>query len=184
MKLLFVLFFIFSVASIYGKDKSVNLKWLKGARSNDVPKVPLYRRNALSGRIVGGQEITPHSHPYLVALLISTPRGDILCQGSLLNAETVMTSGICLNEATSVIVIAGAHNILATEPNQQRVTVPASGIHIHENFSTNWRAFDIATIWLTSPLTLGVFVQFVTLPYELETDSFAGEQCTVVSKYS
>jgi len=180
MKLTFVLFFAF-FASIYGKDKSVDLRWLKGAQLNDLPKVPLFQRSAINGRVVGGQEIEPHSHPYLVALLILTPRGEIICQGSLLNAETVMTSAICLHEAISLEVVAGAHDIQVTEPNQQRVTVVPTQIHIHQNFFNNWRAFDIATIWLTPALTLNDFVQTVTLPAELETDSFAGEQCTVIS---
>jgi len=183
MKLAFLLFFALSVASTYGRYKTVDRKWLKSALTNDIPKVPLYQGNAIEGRLVGGEEIVPHSHPYLVAMIISTPRGDIVCHGSLLNEETVMSSAICLHEAISVEVVAGAHAILDNEPSQQRVTVNVAGIHIHPSFISNWRAFDIATIWLPIRLVFNEFVGAVTLPYEHELllDSFAGEQCKVIS---
>lgn len=45
-------------------------------------------------RIVGGDEVTPHSHPYQVALLMTMLNENIsLCGGSILTTRSILTAG-------------------------------------------------------------------------------------------
>ena len=54
-----------------------------------------------SGRIVGGEEATPHQYPWMAALFIDDKW---FCGGTLISDEWVMTAGHCADDATSVEV--------------------------------------------------------------------------------
>lgn len=50
-----------------------------------------------SGRIVGGEVVIPHAHPYLVGIIRRLPGGaTALCGGSILSNFVVLTAAQCL----------------------------------------------------------------------------------------
>lgn len=151
-----------------------------------------------NGRIVGGQEVIPHSHPYIVALIVQTFAGDALCQGSIISMETVLTTAYCLVESFSAQVIVGAHDITRLEDSQQRRFASNLDYRIHPGFddtvkSNKLYAFDIlisfslkilsqdvATIILTVPLVFDQYVQRIMLPSSfMINEDFANELGTV-----
>jgi secreted trypsin-like serine protease len=68
----------------------------------------------------------------------------------------------------------GAHQITATEPNQQRQTVDQSGYRLHEGYNTQNLNNDIAILILPQAATINQFVVLSVLPALGRTDSFAG----------
>lgn len=72
------------------------------------------------GKIIGGEEATPHSWPFIVALNVDDT---YFCAGSILNEEWILTAAHCLDGAVSVEVTAGAHNQAdISEPTQVKIT--------------------------------------------------------------
>lgn len=50
--------------------------------------------DVIAPRIVGGQVVTPHLYPWMVAILSN---GRMHCGGSLINDRYILTAGHCLN---------------------------------------------------------------------------------------
>lgn len=98
-------------------------------------------------QIVGGQQTTPYSKPYQVALILN---GRQWCGGTLISSDWVLTAAHCLDQAStySLKVRAGAHSIGANDGQ----TLSVSQIITHEN----WRSggyqtgYDIGLIHLAS----------------------------------
>lgn len=112
-----------------------------------------------SSRIVGGTEATPHSWPHQVALFID----DIyFCGGSLISDEWVLTAAHCMDGATFVEVVLGAHNIRKSEPSQ--VTMASKDFIVHEHWNTFFLVNDIAVIRLPNKVTMNVNINAVDLP--------------------
>ena len=122
---------------------------------------------ALDGRlrVVGGQPARRNSHPWIVRLSVS----NLLCGGSLLTDQLVVTAAHCvwtrrgrLVAASDITVHAGDYDSLdATEPGEQRRGV--GRIFSYPGYpadSTN----DIALLQLASPLALSERVAPVCLP--------------------
>lgn len=74
-----------------------------------------------AGKIIGGREARPNSHPYMAFLLIQSPEGLSACGGFLVREDFVLTAGHCLG--SSINVTLGAHNIRRQEGTQQHITV-------------------------------------------------------------
>jgi len=146
-----------------------------------IPRLPISKPLKCNCSDPRGEEIEEHSNPHLVAIIITTGRGTIICQGSIINDVTVTVSGLCVYEATEVEVVAGAHDIAKEEPNNQRRRANKTDIHLHEGFQSNWRANDVAVIWMTIALIFNNFVKPITIPDRFDVDSFVGYTVTVVS---
>jgi chymotrypsin len=133
-----------------------------------------------SGRIVGGNIVTPHSHPHQVGLLFRGTLGkESLCGGSLITTRSVLTAAHCPSLTRSCQVILGAHQITTVEPSQQRFNVDQSAYRIHPAYSLTSFQHDIAIIILPTAATLNNFVTLAVLPALGTTDSFAGALSTV-----
>jgi hypothetical protein len=58
----------------------------------DINHIPMMKNYRNSGRIVGGQEVVPHTHPYQVGLFLSMGSSIFLCGGSLISYRTTLTA--------------------------------------------------------------------------------------------
>merc|ERR1719192_1102244 len=84
---------------------------------------------AASGRIVGGQEVNPmHSKPYQVYLQSCSSRGCAMCGATLLNKRYAMTAMHCVEEASSLVVALGEHNIRTDIENHQAKSIPVERV--------------------------------------------------------
>ncbi|XP_066252003.1 uncharacterized protein [Euwallacea similis] len=94
-------------------------------------------------RIVGGTVATRNGYPYQVALIINNSG---FCGGSIISEEWVLTAAHCVSSASSVQVIAGAHNPSTTvdEPTQVRIT--AESRIVHNDYSGTTLVNDIALL--------------------------------------
>ncbi|XP_042889047.1 chymotrypsin BI-like [Penaeus japonicus] len=110
-------------------------------------------------RIVGGYEAAPHSWPHQVALFID---GAQFCGGSLISSEWVLTAAHCMDGASMVEVVMGAHNIRQHEPSQ--VSMTSYNFFTHESWNSWFLKNDIALIKLPSPVAFNQYIQAVRLP--------------------
>lgn len=103
MKLLVLAFFtVLTVSAIAeNQDDWVEIDWSKVVPVTELPGFwdgreilpALYPGGTRrSGRIVGGQVVVPHSHPYQAGLLMNFGGGTGLCGGSLISASVVVTA--------------------------------------------------------------------------------------------
>ncbi|XP_008592412.1 PREDICTED: granzyme A [Galeopterus variegatus] len=64
-------------------------------------------------KIIGGNQVTPHSRPYMVLL-----NGEHICAGALIAKDWVLTAAHCVLNKKSKVVL-GAHSITKNEPEKQ-----------------------------------------------------------------
>merc|ERR1711963_238661 len=88
------------------------------------------------GRIVGGTEATPGEFPHQIALLRGGVGGSLMCGGSLVARNRVITAGHCCDgqSASRLGVRVGSHNLYEDDPNQADIAVAA--VHNHENYDS------------------------------------------------
>merc|ERR1711971_1530146 len=110
---------------------------------------------AATGRIVGGQEVNPmHSKPYQVYLQSCSSRGCAMCGATLLNKRYAMTAMHCVEEASSLVVALGEHNIRADIENHQAKTIAVERVIKRSDYDTNSVNNDIALLKETSQTIL------------------------------
>ncbi|KAF2364206.1 Serine proteases trypsin domain, partial [Trinorchestia longiramus] len=143
-----------------------------------VPKVRVPGTKAVEGcgpvpaqdRIVGGNEATPHSYPWMTALFIDSI---YFCGGSIINEEWVLTAAHCMDGARTVDIVAGAHNIRENEPTQ--VTMTSTDFFVHEDYGSVLIRNDVALIRLPSPLTWTDAIKPICLPAYSDAELVDGD---------
>jgi len=85
-----------------------------------------------------------------------------------------LTSGFCLSNSTSVIILAGVNNRLNFEATQQRRVIFSSNYRIHPEYSAINFTNNIAIIMIQTAFEFNCHVQAVRLPIEFENDTFGG----------
>ncbi|NWX13424.1 MCPT3 protease, partial [Aegotheles bennettii] len=122
------------------------------------------------GRIVGGHEAQPHSHPYMAYLKM----GMWVCGGFLVAPQWVMTAAHC--QAGNATVILGAHNIHEPERSQQVRGVLRS--YLHPQYNPDTEANDIMLLQARQGATLSDYVKVIPLP-KTSSDLPTGTKCII-----
>ncbi|KAM4853813.1 cathepsin G [Thomomys bottae] len=129
---------------------------------------------AEAGKIIGGREARPHSHPYMAFLHIQNPEGRSLCGGFLVRDDFVMTAAHCWG--SSINVTLGGHNIQRQERTQQHITVRRA--IRHPDYSQQTIQNDIMLLQLEKRVRRNRAVRPVSLP-QAKKNLRPGTLCTV-----
>lgn len=125
-------------------------------------------------KVVHGDEVVPHSLPYVVALKTVIDEKEVQCGGSLIQANKVLTAAYCVYGAETVEVILGAHNLTIVEDTQ--VHLESSNFTVHEEYDTENHLNDIAVVYLSEDVTLTDAIQTIQTPSLVEIlDTYADE---------
>ncbi|XP_061403570.1 chymotrypsin-like elastase family member 2A isoform X2 [Lethenteron reissneri] len=117
------------------------------------------------GRIVNGQEATPHAWPWQVSVLFfSVNSWYHKCGGSLIDAQWVMTAAHCYSNNTINKVWLGKHNLGTHEVGEIASSISLFITHPSWNPDFPEHGFDIALIKLAAPVSLSNTVQVAALP--------------------
>merc|ERR1711971_308516 len=134
---------------------------------------------AATGRIVGGQEVNPmHSKPYQVYLQSCSSRGCAMCGATLLNKRYAMTAMHCVEEASSLVVALGEHNIRADIENHQAKTIAVERVIKRPDYDTNSVNNDIALLRLAEDVDMTSTIVPACLP-STNSQQYTGWQAVV-----
>lgn len=145
-------------------------KLLKNPRST-----PLSRGG---GKIVGGEDAYYGEFPHQIMLLRGGPDGSLMCGGSLISSNWVVTAAHCCDgqSASRLGVAVGAHNLYSDDDDQENIQV--SRVVMHEDYD-DWNINnDICLLELETAATMGSHVGTISLPSANEEYS-EGTMCTV-----
>ncbi|XP_057578528.1 mast cell protease 1A-like [Hippopotamus amphibius kiboko] len=117
-----------------------------------------------AGKIIGGHEAKPHSHPYMAVLLIQTSKEFSRCGGFLVREDFVLTAAHC--SGSSITVTLGAHNVNKQERTWQVIPVRRAIPHPHYNNKNHQN--DIMLLQLTRKANLTSAVSPIRLPWRRE----------------
>jgi secreted trypsin-like serine protease len=101
-------------------------------------------------RIIGGVATSVARHPWQVAINILAPNGKkLLCGGSLINRQWVLTAAHCFpsDEPAAVRVKAGVTDYIA-----EGTWLAVEHVAIHKGYSTKTQVNDIALLKLKTPV--------------------------------
>merc|ERR1712013_608101 len=104
---------------------------------------PKFSKKALStplsrggGRIVGGTEAYAGEFPHQIALLRGGVGGSLMCGGSLVKDNMVVTAGHCCDgqSASRLGVRVGNHHLYEDDPDQEDIAV--AKVMLHEQYDS------------------------------------------------
>jgi len=131
------------------------------------------------GRIVGGEEATPGEFPHQIMLLRGGVGGSLMCGGSLVSPNRVITAGHCCDgqSASRLGVRVGAHSLHGHDQDQADIAVTA--VKNHENYDSWTIENDICMLDLAEDADFNSdVIGAIDIPADgLEYD--AGTLCTV-----
>ncbi|KAF7245339.1 Ovochymase-2 [Varanus komodoensis] len=117
----------------------------------------------LFSRIVGGEEVVPHSWPWQTSLQIL---GENICGGTVITSTWVLTAAHCFKQREQYRdlwrVVVGTHDLAGQEQNSQKRSVKQ--YIMHPDFNTITTHSDIALVQLTEPLEFNHYVRPACLP--------------------
>ncbi|XP_037372052.1 chymotrypsinogen B-like [Talpa occidentalis] len=129
---------------------------------------------SIEPRIINGEDAAPGSWPWHV--MLQTSNGHLLCGGSLINENWVITSAYC-KFTTSNQVVAGLFDKSSREDDFQILNI--SQIFRHHNFNLRTLYSDIALLKLATPALFHNNVSPVPLPSL--SDEFPPDiMCTII----
>jgi len=146
----------------------------------------IFNKKALStplsrggGRIVGGTEAYPGEFPHQIALLRGGVGGSLMCGGSLVAPDMVVTAGHCCDgqSASRLGVRVGNHHLYEDDPDQMDIAV--SKVILHEDYDSWTIENDICLLELEGQADFSSSViGSISLPSSME-EYPAGTDCTV-----
>uniref|UniRef100_H0WVN0 Granzyme A n=2 Tax=Otolemur garnettii TaxID=30611 RepID=H0WVN0_OTOGA len=110
-------------------------------------------------KIIGGQEVTPHSRPYMV--LLNNLRDKGICAGALIAKDWVLTAAHCGLHRSSRIIL-GAHSIEKNEPEKQIMSVKKE--YRYPCYDPDTHEGDLQLLQLKKQATLNKNVNILPLP--------------------
>jgi len=121
-------------------------------------------------RIVGGEEVAPHSYPWMAALFVDEKW---FCGGTLISDEWVLTAGHCAHGAKKMKVMLGAHNVRQAS-EEGRIELETTKFFTHPDYSSITIHNDLALVHLPQKVEFGPAIRPVCLPAHSEAgESFA-----------
>merc|ERR1711970_546885 len=100
------------------------------------------------GRIVGGEDAYHGEFPHQIALLRGGVGGSLMCGGSLVAPDEVITAGHCCDgqSASRLGVRVGNHHLYEDDPDQKDIAV--SKVMLHEDYDSWTISNDICLLKL------------------------------------
>jgi len=125
-------------------------------------------------RIVGGEEATPHSYPWMAALFVDDTW---FCGGTLISDEWVLTAAHCAKDATEMKVMLGAHNV-REDSEEGRLELVTRDFFTHPRYSQITLHNDLALVHLPQKVEFSDIIRPVCLPsYSEVSDPLAHVDC-------
>jgi len=118
-----------------------------------------------SDRIVGGTEATPHSWPWMAALVVDD---SWFCGGTLISDEWVLTAAHCAKDASTMRVQLGAHNIKEAS-EEGRIELTTTDFFTHPNYNQIILHNDIALVHLPYAINFTDTIRPVCIPKHSES---------------
>merc|ERR1712126_360513 len=131
------------------------------------------------GRIVGGSDAYHGEFPHQIALLRGGVGGSLMCGGSLVSADRVITAGHCCDgqSASRLGVRVGSQNLYEDDEDQMDIAV--TRVNNHPEYDDWTISNDICILELADSADLSSqFIDVIALPSSGEEYS-AGTVCTV-----
>ncbi|XP_004477529.1 granzyme B-like [Dasypus novemcinctus] len=127
-----------------------------------------------AGKIIGGHEAKPHSHPYMAYIVYWAKGQTKFCGGSLIQENFVLTAAHCFG--SSINVTLGAHNLRLQENTQQHI--PVRKAILHPDYDENTLSNDIMLLQLERKAKWTTAVRPLSLPRS-QTQVRPGQVCSV-----
>jgi len=128
-------------------------------------------------RIVGGEEATPHSFPWMAALFVDEKW---FCGGTLISDEWVLTAAHCAKDASSMRVMLGAHNVREAS-EEGRIEVITTDFFTHPDYSQITLHNDLALVHLPSSLNFTENIRPICLPAHSEAGTAWANEDAIAS---
>jgi len=128
-------------------------------------------------RIVGGEEATPHSFPWMAALFVND---EWFCGGTLISDEWVLTAGHCAKDASSMRIMLGAHNV-RSDSEEGRLEVTSTDFFTHPQYSQLTLHNDLALVHLPYPINFTDIIRPICLPGHSEAGNDWYDEAAIAS---
>merc|ERR1712127_86877 len=130
------------------------------------------------GKIVGGEDASYGEFPHQIMLLRGGPDGSLMCGGSLVSSNMVVTAGHCCDgqSANRLGVAVGSHKLHSMDFYQENIQV--SKVILHEDYDSFNILNDICLLELESAAAMGSHVATIVFP-SAGAEYDEGTMCTV-----
>ncbi|XP_035015610.1 chymotrypsin-C [Hippoglossus stenolepis] len=114
-------------------------------------------------RVVGGEDVRPHSWPWQISLQYNR-QGEWrhTCGGTLISNQWVLTAAHCISSSKEYRVAMGKQNLIETEAGA--VFMGTANIIVHEKWNPFFIRNDIALIKLETPVIFSNSIMAACLP--------------------